>query len=219
MAKGRHNTYTPEQLAWIEANRSMLRPEAHKAFVARFGRPEITLGAYAGLCKRNGWTTGRTGHFGTEGATPGHRFPKGSTVGEATRFKKGDKPVNKDTPLGHERLSEDGYVMVKVAETNPWTGADVRYRLKHLVEWEKANGPVPEGMCLKCLGDRADASPANWTMVSRGVLPRLLHRGYDDMPDDFKPTVLAVSRLEQAVYSAEHPRAPGKTGRKRKERT
>jgi hypothetical protein len=53
--------------------------------------------------------------------------------------------------LGHERVSKDGYVEVSIDEVYPHTGYGRRYLLKHVHKWEKANGPVPDGLCLKCV--------------------------------------------------------------------
>lgn len=55
-----------------------------------------------------------------------------------TMFKKGNTPQN-HKPVGSERIdSKDGFVLIKVSEPSKW-------RLKHVVLWEKHNGPVPKG--------------------------------------------------------------------------
>ena len=78
-----------------------------------------------------------------------------------------------------------------------------RWRFVHLIEWEAVNGPVPDGHCLKCLdGDRTNTTPANWTLIPRGVLPRLnggratRHIPYDTAAAELKPTLLALARVE-----------------------
>ncbi|HEV7414908.1 MAG TPA: HNH endonuclease, partial [Tianweitania sediminis] len=90
--------------------------------------------------------------------------------------------------------------MVNVDQRNPWTGGPRTYVLKHLHLWEQANGPVPDGMCLKCIGeDRTNCDPANWTLVPRGVLPLLNQkagRDYDNAPAELKPLILNIARLE-----------------------
>ncbi len=142
-----------------------------------------------------------------------YRFKKGQTShnkgkpmpfhpnSAATRFKKGQMPANTKW-AGHERVSKDGYTEISVEQTNPHTGFSRRYVLKHRWLWEQANGPVPKGMALKCLGDRLNTDPSNWELVPRALLPRLngIHgRGYDSAPAELKPTIMAVAKLEHAV--------------------
>lgn len=200
---GRHWRYSPTEMAWLRANHSLPIAEYHRAFANEFERPEITAANLHGLRKRMGWKTGRTGFFekGQEPANKGKSMPFNANSA-ATRFKKGQQPANTKF-LGHERIRTDGYVEISIAETNPYTGFERRYVLKHLHLWEAANGRVPEGHCLKCLdGDKTNTDPANWTAIPRGVLPRLNGgratrvMAYDTAPPDLKPTVLALARLE-----------------------
>jgi hypothetical protein len=120
----------------------------------------------------------------------------------ATRFKKGQLPHNTKW-AGHERVTQDGYIEISVEQTNPHTGFGRRYVLKHRWEWEKANGPVPAGMALKCLdGNKQHTDPSNWDLVPRALLPRLngkSGRAYDQAPNELKPTILAVAKLEHAA--------------------
>lgn len=126
----------------------------------------------------------------------------------ATRFKKGLVPHNAK-PVGHERLTKDGYLQILVEGTNPYTGYQRRHVLKHKWLWEQANGPVPKGMALKSLdGDRLNTDPANWVALPLAILPRLNARhgrDYDNAPSELKPTIMAVAKIEQAV--AERKRA------------
>jgi hypothetical protein len=64
-------------------------------------------------------------------------------------------------------------------------------------------------MVLKCLdGNRLNTAPSNWEAVSRALLPRLAggrhkkHVPYDEAPNELKPTILAVAKLEHAVREA-----------------
>lgn len=54
--KGQHITYTPEQLAWVEAHRALPRAKMRAQFVARFGREDVTVDHLKALCTRKGWT-------------------------------------------------------------------------------------------------------------------------------------------------------------------
>lgn len=193
-------SYSPDELEWIEAHKAEPRRAAHAAFCETFGRGDVSLKNFTSLCKRKGWLTGRTGRYepGQEPANKGRKMPYNPNSAR-TRFRKGNRPHN-TKHAGHERISKDGYVEISINETNPYTGFERRYVQKHRHLWEQANGPVPEGHCLKCLdGDKTNTDPSNWAAIPRALLPRLngrFGRGYDDAPPELKPTIMAIARLE-----------------------
>lgn len=196
MAKGKRIEWTAEELAWIEARRTMPRRELHAAFVATFGRSDVNHEAIKRLCKRKGWLTGRTGRF--KKGQPGRREPTGRRPPNA--FVAGRTPHNA-VAVGTETIDGNGYVKICVAEQNPWTGARTHMAFKHRWLWEKANGPVPEGHALKCLdGDKTNCDPGNWIAVPKGMIPRLNGRWnglkYDDAPPELRPIILAAARLD-----------------------
>lgn len=198
--KGRPILYSEEEIAWLSDNRTLPVTDYHRAFCDKFGRTDVTASNVNALRKRKGWPTGRTGRFepGQESWNKGKQMPFHPNSA-ATRFRKGNLPHNTQY-LGHERVSQDGYVEISVAETNPHTGFERRYVLKHRHLWEQANGPVPEGMALKCLdGDRTNTEPSNWKLVPRAMLPRLngrFGRDYDQAPAELKPAIMATAELE-----------------------
>ncbi|WP_343684037.1 HNH endonuclease signature motif containing protein [Asticcacaulis sp.] len=204
--KGRAITYTADELAWIEAHKADVRADAHAQFVALFDRPDVQLSAYNGLCKRKGWLTGRTGRI-EPGAVPpnkGKKMPYHPNSAR-TQFKKGQLPHN-TKHLGHERISKDGYVEISVAETNPHTGFERRYVLKHRHLWEQKNGPIPAGHPLKCLdGNKQNTDPSNWELISREMQPYLQGRfgmNFDAAEPEVKPAIMAVAKLKHAVRKA-----------------
>lgn len=208
--KGKHITYYPDELVWIEANCTLPRAEMHRMFVARFERPEISLSNLHSLCKRKGWLTGRTGRI--EPGTPAHNKgkPMSAHVREKclqTAFKKGQLPHN-TKGHGHERIdSKDGYVVMIIDGVNPWSGAKTRPIHKHRYLWERVNGPVPQGHALKCLdGNKLNTDPSNWVAIPRGLLPRLNGRWakmkYDEAPAELKPTLMLIAKLKQAATEA-----------------
>ncbi|ETX26698.1 HNH endonuclease signature motif containing protein [Roseivivax isoporae] len=196
--------YSDAELFWIHDNARRPRHEAHAEFVYLWDRPDVSLVNFNALCKRKGWLTGRTGCF-EKGQTPankGRKMPYNANSAR-TQFKKGNRP-HTWRGAGHERVcAKDGYVIMLVAEPNPWTGADTRPVLKHRYLWEQANGPVPEGMRLKCLdGDKTNCDPSNWEAVPLALAPRLngrFGRGYDSAPTELKPTIFATAKLEHAA--------------------
>jgi len=201
--KGRSIPYSREELEFIAARRDLPRRELHEAFVREFGREDVSLTNLNALCKRKGWLTGRTGRFdaGHVPANKGKSMPFNANSARHW-FRKGHLPHNTKY-AGHERVSKDGYVEISIEETNPHTGFERRYVLKHRWLWEKANGPVPDGMALKCRdGNRQNTDPANWKLIPRALLPRLggrYGRGYDAAPAEIKPSIMAVAELEHKV--------------------
>lgn len=215
--RGRRVPYSRAELAWIESARALPRKEAHRLFCEKFKRDDVTLTHYNALCKRRGWLTGRDGRIakgtipcnkgkkcepGKGGNHPNSRrtqFKPGTRQGVATKLYK---------PIGTERVSRDGYLERKIHDGMPLQS---RWRAVHLIRWEEVNGPVPKGMCLKCLdGNNGNTEPDNWVAIPRGALPFLNgHRGhnYNEVPDELKPAVLTLARLKHAKSKA------GKRGR------
>ena len=117
--------------------------------------------------------------------------------GRRPNLKKNFKPPN-CKPLGAERIYErDNLILIKVAETDPFTGRPFRYKHKHIHVYEKHYGPVPEGKVVTFLdGDTLNCDPANLTAVTRGELMAMNLNHYRRMPDELKPTVFALSKLQ-----------------------
>jgi hypothetical protein len=112
-----------------------------------------------------------TGHF-QKGHDPANKGTKGlyNVGGNKTSFKKGQKAHNYK-PVGTERIDRDGYVLVKISDDGPW---HKRWRHKHKVIWEKANGPLPKGHKLIFLdGDKQNITTDNLQLVSDAQLARL----------------------------------------------
>lgn len=210
--KGQAITYSDAELFWIHDNRKRPRAEAHAEFVELWDRPDVSLSNYQSLCKRRGWTTGRTGQF-NKGKTPankGKRMPAHANS-QATQFKKGQRPHTWRGP-GHESIdNKDGYVWLIVAEPNPYTGAATRRVQKHRWMWERANGPLPAGHVLKCLdGDKTNCDPSNWACIPQAVLPRLngrFGRNFDTAPLALRPLLLRTALLEHAAREAKKARS------------
>lgn len=205
--KGSWISYSAAELAWIEDRREWPRRDLHAAFQEHFGRADVTERNLSSLCKRKGWSTGRTGQFPT-GLVPhnkGKPMPsRGASA--AHQFKPGNRPHTYRGP-GYESIdAKDGYVWLIIAERNPYTGAATRKVQKHRHLWEQVNGPLPQGHALKCLdGNRQNTDPSNWIAIPRALLPRLngrFGRGFDAAPAELKDTILAIARLEHAAREA-----------------
>lgn len=119
--------------------------------------------------KRNhGLSSGLKGYF-KKGHVPAN---KGTHNGgwEPTQFKKGCRPHNY-MPIGTECVKSDGYVWVKIADPGKW-------RQKHLLIWEKENGPVPKGhKVIFGDGNRRNVDLNNLILVTNKQLAVLNRKG------------------------------------------
>jgi len=131
-----------------------------------------------------------------------------------TSFKKGSVPANRK-PIGTERIdSKDGFILVKIAEVNPHTGAPTRYKHKHVHVWEQAHGKVPAGLVVAFKdGDKQNCALDNLMLLTRAELLVLNLHGYKGMPDELRPTVLIMAKLEVKAKIRTRP------GRGREKRT
>lgn len=116
-------------------------------------------------------------------------------------FRKGQRPHNA-APVGTEVMATIGYLKVKVAEPNVW-------EWKHIMEWERANGPVPAGMCVVFLdGDTRNCDPSNLTLMDRAELSCMNHSGLGKV-EGARPAVIALAKLRHAL-AGKRRKAEGK---------
>jgi hypothetical protein len=209
--KGRAISWDAEELAFIEARAQWPRPELLAALHFRFDRTDVSLVNLNALCERQGWLTGRPGHF-VKGQVSHNAGKKGIRYAGSEKgwFKPGSRP-HTWRGAGHETIdNKDGYVWMIVDQVNPHTGAATRRVMKHRWLWEQAHGPVPDGMRLKCLdGDKTNTDPSNWEAIPLALAPRLngrFGRGYDTAPPEVKPTIMAIAKLEHAARQARKER-------------
>ena len=149
--------------------------------------------------------SGRTGYF-EPGQNPWNKGTQGQrlTGPNCGSFKKGNIPPNRK-PLWDERIcTKDGYILMKVPEANPYTGAKTRYKAKHVWLWEQANGTTPKGHILRFIdGNRLNCTLENIeciTMAENAVLNKARFSSY---PVELRPTIrlqvqIAMKRSERA---------------------
>ena len=111
---------SPEYLASLEACR--LRLGDNVGARTRFKPGHVPFNK--GLRRPPGWAPGRMRET---------QFKPGVRQGVAVRLYK---------PIGHERLSKEGYLQRKIHDGLP---RQSRWRAVHILVWEAANGPLPEG--------------------------------------------------------------------------
>lgn len=158
-------------IKWSDEEKEYLKeitPGHHYVEIAelmnkKFDR-EFTVKLIKNAIGRYKLNTGFNGRF-KKGNVPVNKGKKGVCAKgcEKTWFKKGQAPIN-HKPVGSERITKDGYIMIKVAEPNKW-------RLKHVVEWEKNNGKLPKNHALIFLDrNKQNTSIDNLKLVSRSEL-------------------------------------------------
>lgn len=187
----RQNKYSEAELSWLRVNCTLPIHEYTQQFCTTFSR-HVQPKNLKELRKYRGWRTGRTGRF-EKGNTAAMGKKTGKRHGYAAQIYK---------PIWAERINTDGFVERKIHDGSP---THTRWKLVHYGEWEAIYGPVPDGMLLKCKGDKLNTDPSNWDLISKTMMPRL--NGwkanslppYDDAPADLKPAIMAVAKLEHQV--------------------
>jgi hypothetical protein len=82
------------------------------------------------------------------------------------RFKKGQDPHN-TVPIGHERVSRDGYLEVKVRHEKG-NGKNGNFVAKHRLIYIEKFGPIPDNMNVEFIdGDKFNIDPENLILRSK----------------------------------------------------
>lgn len=184
--------YTKKQLDFIYKNKALPRTDLAAAFNRKF-RGKRTAGGMKQVCLRRGWHTGRTGCF-EKGHKTWNKDTKGLTFVNVTSFKKGNRPHNW-LPVGTEIIDSDGYIKVKLAEPNIW-------EFKHLLIWQAAHGKIPYGMPVIFKdNNKLNCTLENLELVSRHVLLYLNQNKYMKLPEELKPSMMALAKLECKAFA------------------
>lgn len=194
------NQYSVAQLAFLREGYKHFSLVELTVEFNKYFKTDKKVGQIRAATRNHKMLSGRTGHF-SSGAAPWNTGTKGATGANSTSFKKGQTPVNQK-PLGHERIcKKDGYILIKVAEKNPYTGALTRYRHKHQVIWEQRHGPVPKGMVVTFLdGDKRNFCIDNLKLIDRSHLCRYNKNRVNDLPPSLIPTMKTVVDLKLKVH-------------------
>jgi len=157
--------FTEKQREFIEENAVGLKTIALTDLVnTRFGI-DLNKNQVRAFKKNNNIKSGLNCQY-KKGHVPYTKEKPGTRGWKESQFKKGHQPHNHH-PVGTERISGDGYVDIKIADPNVWKG-------KHILTWEKHNGPVPEGKLI-IFGDKNNRNfdINNLLLVTRGELATL----------------------------------------------
>lgn len=209
---------TPEQDAFILEHHKGTGSKAMTDLVnERFGT-SFTKAQIKGYYQRNKLNSGLTGWF-EKGSEP---FNKGKTWDDfmsperqkncrKSQFKPENMPHNGGAPVGTVRLRQNRrrgdkpYYWEKVEQPNVW-------RMKHVLEWERHNGPVPDGYIVAFAnGDTTDCRIDNLILETRaqhGVKNRHHIHGYDR---ESALTANKIADIKMAITKAKKRKKGGAT--------
>lgn len=194
LTRGRLLSVSKQQFEWVKRHYPLMPlVQLTGEFNRTFGSDK-TVQQLRSLTKNHRIKSGRTGHF-SKGQTSWNAGKKGWQAGgnaPKTQFKKGQIPLN-HRPVGSERTDKDGFVMVKVTEPRTW-------RLKHIIEWEKHHGPVPDDHKIWFIdNDRSHCDISNLMLVTTAEHAIVNKMGLGRAHAEAKQTVVLLARIKMAT--------------------
>ena len=106
-------------------------------------------------------------------------------------------------PVGTERPSKDGYVIIKVREKPTVPMSKDNWMLKHVWAWEQANGPLPEDHVVYFADrDHSNFDPDNLVAVPRSLVGVINGMGYEWHDRPTFEAIVALARLSVAKNKA-----------------
>lgn len=200
-----HHKWTNEEKDFLRGYVSVHTwSEATEEFNRRYAC-DLSEEAVRAAGKRFEIKTGRTGRF-EKGNIPANKGTHPKTVGRMaeTQFKKGRMPKN-HLPVGSVRVrrsykGKKPYVWEKVAEPNQW-------RMKHVLEWERYNGPVPKGKIVVFAdGDTLNTDISNLILVSRSQHAVMNRWGIKGCDKDHAEVAANIANLKIQISKAKKER-------------
>lgn len=183
--------FTPEQIAWLTANRYELNnKEVVKQFNQHFNL-NLVQHQVTQACIRRG-IKHKSGGF-EKGHVTWNKGLNGVNGTSSTTFKKGQVTVN-IMPIGTERLTKEGYIDIKIADPNVWAP-------KHRHIWEQAHGKLNSSQIIVFLSDdKEDFSLSNLALVNRSEMAALnRHEKFGQQLPEIREALINVVRLEQKI--------------------
>ena len=166
------------------------------AFNQKFSENQLTESRVKNYIKNNKIYTGRTGYF-IKGGVPPNKGTKGLMKSNKTSFHKGHVPAN-IKPIGHIRVDRDGFLYQKIQEGH----GQKNYRMIHVMNWEKANGPIPKGYKLIFADkNRSNVSVNNLILVSYSQALIMNKQGLIYKNKDLTLTGVNIAKLQDKIYS------------------
>ncbi len=191
MAKGIAIKYTNEMLTFLRQHEETPRSELALKFNEQFGC-NLSVDSIKAKCLRMGLKTGRTGCF-SPGQKSWNKGLKGYMGANATSFKKGNTPFN-HKPVGHERITVNGYVEIKTAEPNV-------FELKHRQIWEQQYGKIPDNHVLVFKNmNKQDCRIENLMLISRAELVRLNQSYRNLATPETNETCILMAKIKDKTH-------------------
>lgn len=210
---GTYFSMTNEQAEYLRVNyKRMTIASLTIAFNQEFNLTK-SVAQIRAFTRNHAMKSGRTGCF-EKGRKPWNTGSKGLVKPNSGNFKKGQVPATAK-PLGSERIcTKDGYILVKIAEPNPHTGAPTRYRAKHQVIWEQEYGPIPAKHIVAFKdGNKLNCHIGNLVLLTRAENLYLNRYGYTSIPADFREVMRSIAKVAVKTFDLEKMAEGKKDGR------
>ena len=122
-----------------------------------------------------------------------NRIKSGTKKGcEKTWFKKGHIPHNR-VAVGTEVMSSVGYLKIKIADPDVWV-------FKHIMEWEKHHGSVPENCLISFKdGDRYNCKIENLMCITRAEHSILNFQEMRFSSPELTESALTIAKLKHRI--------------------
>jgi len=105
-------------------------------------------------------------------------------------FQPGHLPKNKK-PIGHQRITKDGYIEVKVEEPN-------RFDLLHRFMWKVWNGPLDEGQIVTFIdGNQKNCNIDNLKCITRET--NMINNSIQRYPENMRNVMIMNGKLKSAI--------------------
>lgn len=191
MPKGTAIKYTKEMEDFLHSHTHMFRGEMTELFNQTFGT-NISRRVLNAKCERIGALTGRNGRF-VKGQPSWNKGLELSGKYNFNGFKKGNTPHNLK-PVGYERLTEDGYIEVRVSSGG--------FVLKQRLVWEQVHGPIPKGMVVMFKNtDKQDCRIENLMLASRAEVAILNKTLKDVVTPETNETCILLAKIKSKTNS------------------
>lgn len=193
LAKGYSRLFTKSQMEYIAEKYQLHKAARVASLLNKTCNGSFTEQQIKNFVHNHGINCPRTGHF-KKGKTPWNAGTKGVMQANSGCFQKGEMPIN-HKPVGSERINQDGYREIKVAEPRTWA-------LLQRHNWAKAYGTenMPEILRFKD-GNKQNCDVDNLEPVSNQEHMLLNNMGFNQLPNDVKPVALTIAKIDAKTYN------------------